>query len=132
MSVSEEQGMIMIIYVENQEKSKMFYEELLGIKPALHVPGMTEFQLSSSTKLGIMPEEGIMRVLESKIPNPNKASGIPRCEIYIFVDDPGEYYRRLINAGGVGISKGELRNWGDYVAYGLDLDGHVLAFARKI
>jgi uncharacterized glyoxalase superfamily protein PhnB len=49
----------------------------------------------------------------------------------INVDDPDEYYLRAITAGGTGISKTELRNWGDYVAYCSDVDGHILAFAKK-
>jgi uncharacterized glyoxalase superfamily protein PhnB len=121
---------IFIFYVSNQEKSKVFYEEVLGYQPQLDVPGMTEFLLSDNVTLGLMPEEGIMRVLDNKIPNPALAKGIPRSELYLFVDEPEEYYERLIATGGTGISKLELRNWGDYVAYGSDLDGNILAFAR--
>ena len=47
---------------------------------------------SNNLVLGIMTEEGIMRVLDNKIPNPQIASGIPRSEIYLFVDDPNKYY----------------------------------------
>jgi catechol 2,3-dioxygenase-like lactoylglutathione lyase family enzyme len=132
MTISKKDNMMVIIYVKDQEKSKSFYENLLGYKPKLDVPGMTEFQLLDNIILGIMPEEGIMRILENKIPNPNSAYGIPRSEIYLFVDEPDEYYFRLVDSGGNGISKAELRNWGDYVAYGSDLDGHILAFAKKV
>jgi catechol 2,3-dioxygenase-like lactoylglutathione lyase family enzyme len=131
MSISKNDNMMVIIYVKNQEKSKSFYEKLLGYKPKLNVPGMTEFQLLDNVSLGIMPEEGIMRILENKITNPKRANGIPRSEIYLFVDEPNEYYLKLVDTGGTGISKEELRNWGDYVAYGSDLDGHILAFAKK-
>lgn len=120
-----------IIYVENQEESKLFYQELLGIQPVLDVPGMTEFGLSKNVILGIMPAEGIIKILNNKIPNPQDGKGIPRCEIYLFVDNPDEYFNRLIELGGRGISKTELRSWGDYVCYGTDLDGHILAFAKK-
>jgi predicted enzyme related to lactoylglutathione lyase len=131
MSISKD-NMMFIIYVNNQGKSKLFYEKLLGYKPKLDVPGMTEFQLSDNVSLGIMPEEGIMRILENKIPNPAHANGVPRSEIYLYVDDSDEYYLRLVDAGGTGISKTELRNWGDYVAYGSDIDGNILAFAKKV
>lgn len=131
MSLSKDENMMFIIYVKNQEKSRQFYEELLGFKPILDVPGMTEFKLTDNMILGIMPEEGIVRILENKIPHPENAKGIPRCEFYLFVDNPDEYYNRLIKAGGNGISKIELRSWGDYVSYGCDLDGHVIAFAKK-
>jgi len=36
-----------------------------------------------------------------------------------------------VELGGKEVSKGEIRNWGDYVSYGLDLDGHVIAFAKR-
>jgi catechol 2,3-dioxygenase-like lactoylglutathione lyase family enzyme len=126
----KENGMF-IFYVSDLEKSKKFYEILLGYKPKLDVPGMTEFQLFDSVSLGLMPEDGIMKVLDNKIPHPALAKGIPRSELYLFVDQPDEYYFRLISAGGTGISKAEVRNWGDYVAYGSDLDGNILAFASS-
>lgn len=132
MSISRDNNIMFVIYVKDQEESKVFYEKVLGCKPKLHVSGMTEFELSDGVSLGIMPEEGIMRILENKIPNPKNANGVPRSEIYLFVNEPDEYYSKLVEAGGIGISKTELRNWGDYVAYGSDIDGHILAFAKKL
>lgn len=131
MSISKEDNVMFIIYVKNQERSKCFYQELLGIEPLLNVPGMTEFQLADNAILGIMPEEGIVRILEGKIPHPQKANGIPRFEIYLFVDSPDDYYNKLEKAGGTGISKAAIRTWGDYVSYGFDPDGHIMAFAKK-
>lgn len=131
MSISKE-SMMFIIYAKNQEKAKNFYESLLGYKPTLDVPGMTEFALATNVSLGIMPETGIMRLLENKIPNPTQANGIPRCEIYLYVDNPDEFLEKLVKAGGKKISLGKLRNWSDFVSYGLDPDGNVLAFAKKV
>ncbi len=131
MSISKE-SMMFIIYAKNQEKAKNFYESLLGYKPTLDVPGMTEFALAPNVLLGIMPETGIMRLLENKIPNPTQANGIPRCEIYLYVDNPDEFLEKLVKAGGKKISLGKLRNWSDFVSYGLDPDGNVLAFAKKV
>ena len=92
---------------------------------------MTEFKLSESVSLGIMPEEGISRILGNGIPNPSEGNGIPRCEIYLFVDNPDKSYTKLIETGGKGVSSSELRPWGDYVSYGADPDGHIIAFAKK-
>jgi catechol 2,3-dioxygenase-like lactoylglutathione lyase family enzyme len=124
-------AVILIFYVKNQEESKKFYQELLGYEPRLDVPGMTEFQLTDQVIVGLMPEKGIVRILEGNIPDPALANGIPRSELYLYVDEPEEYYERLVASGGTGISRTLLRNWGDTVAYGADLDGHILAFARK-
>lgn len=131
MSISKESPIMFIIYVANQERSKSFYQKLLGADPKLDVPGMTEFELGSNATLGLMPEDGIVRVLEGKIPHPKNANGVPRSEIYLFVDSPDTYYDKLVEAGGEGISKTALRSWGDYVSYGFDPDGHIVAFAKK-
>lgn len=131
MSISKNENLMIILYVKNQEESRLFYEKLFGYKPTLNVPGMTEFHLVLNVLLGLMPEEGVMKILENKIPNPKNANGVPRSEIYLYVDEPNEYYIRAIDAGGTGISKTNLRNWGDYVAYCSDIDGHILAFAKK-
>jgi len=120
-----------IIYVNNQERSKDFYERLLRIKPSLNVLGMTEFNLSKNVKLGLMPENGIAKIISNKLPHPNKGNGIPRCEFYFKVENPNEYIKRGIELGGKEISKLQNRNWGDKVGYISDLDGHILAFSQK-
>lgn len=116
--------------MRDQYRSREFYKEVLGKEPELDVPGMTEFALSSSALLGIMPESGIARILGNSVPHPETGSGIPRCEIYLFVENPALCYERLLLAGGKGIEAPFLRPWGDVVAYGVDPDGHVVAFAR--
>jgi predicted enzyme related to lactoylglutathione lyase len=123
---------IFIIYVENQEISKKFYQDTFNIIPILDVAGMTEFKINENTKLGIMPESGIYNLLKDKIITPLKANGIPRCEIYIYVDSPEVYYNRAILYGAKPLSKCFIRDWGDEVAYCIDFDGNVLAFAKKI
>ena len=36
-----------------------------------------------------------------------------------------------LQLSGVDKSKGEIRSWGDYAAYISDLDGHIIAFAKR-
>jgi hypothetical protein len=121
-----------ILYVSNQEKSRVFYERLLNIKPFLNVPGMTEFKLLENVKLGLMPENGIAKIISEKLPHPKNGNGIPRCEIYLKVKSPIEYLKRGIELGGKEISKFKNRDWGDKVGYISDLDGNIIAFAQKI
>ncbi len=121
-----------IIYVKDQQKSKLFYEKILHISPSLDVPGMTEFKLANNVKLGIMPENGIAKIISTHLPHPKDASGIPRCELYLKVNNPSEYMANGIELGGKEISKLQNRDWGDKVGYISDLDGHILAFAEKI
>ncbi|MCP5061706.1 MAG: lactoylglutathione lyase [Ignavibacteriae bacterium] len=121
-----------IIYVKEQTKSKEFYENLLQIEPSLNVPGMTEFKLSENVKLGLMPENGIVKIISNKLPHPRKGNGIPRCELYLKMKKPNEYIKRGIELGGKEISKLQDRDWGDKVGYIADLDGHIIAFAESI
>ena len=120
-----------ILYVRDQKKSSNFYEQLLKIKPSLNVPGMTEFKLTDFVKIGLMPENGIAKILQDRMPHPNKGTGIPRCELYLKIENAQEYIKKGIQLGGKEISELMIRDWGDEVGYISDLDGHVIAFAEK-
>lgn len=120
-----------ILYVDDQARSAEFYEGLLKTSPSLNVPGMTEFNLSETVKLGVMPESGISNILGPAMPHPKTANGIPRCELYLKVSNPEDFIERAIQLGGKKISELQARNWGDTVGYIADLDGHVIAFATK-
>lgn len=91
---------------------------------------MTEFQLGDSSVLGLMPETGIKRLLGDSLPDPTAAHGIPRAELYLYVENPAASHDRALAAGARELSALAPRNWGDEAAYCLDADGHVLAFAR--
>jgi len=120
----------MILYVKDQVQSTDFYAYVLNLPPTLNMPGMTEFRLSESSVLGLMPEAGIRKLLGPNLPDPAKASGVPRAEIYLVVEDAALYYSRALQRGASGLSELAMRDWGHMVAYCLDADGHVLAFAQ--
>lgn len=121
---------IIILYVADQSKSTAFYEKVFDQKPILNVPGMTEFKLNDSIKLGLMPEKGIANILCPITKHPSLGSGIPRCELYLIVENPEESLNNAIYAGAKEISKSSPRDWGDIVSYCEDLDGHIIAFAK--
>jgi catechol 2,3-dioxygenase-like lactoylglutathione lyase family enzyme len=121
-----------ILYVKDQARSTAFYSQVLGCQPSLNVPGMTEFNLSENSVLGLMPISGIQRLLGDKLPDPARSTGVPRCEIYLLVSHPFDCHQRAIEAGAVELSGLENRDWGQRAAYSLDPDGHVLAFAEQI
>lgn len=100
------------------------------LRPSLDVPGMTEFKLTAQTVLGLMPVAGIRRLLGARLRDPDEASGVPRAEIYLFVDDPASFHQRALEHGATELSPLAIRDWGDEAAYSSDLDGHVLVFAR--
>ncbi len=120
-----------ILYVKDQTRSAEFYAHVLDCQPSLNVPGMTEFTLSESCVLGLMPEAGIKRLLGESLPDPARAAGIPRAEIYLRVENASAFHRRALEAGAYELSGLADRDWGDSVSYCLDLDGHVLAFAEN-
>ncbi|MCB0728409.1 MAG: lactoylglutathione lyase [Ignavibacteriae bacterium] len=121
-----------ILYVSDQNNSRDFYTKILQKEPDLDVPGMTEYTLADNLKLGLMPEEGIVNILKDKTPHPKSGNGIPRCELYLLVDNIVESYEAALKAGAKEISSIEERDWGDIVGYVSDFDGHVIAFAKKI
>ena len=121
---------LFILYVREQAASTTFYEHVLGKVPRLNVPGMTEFQLTDTSVLGLMPEAGIKRLLPN-MPDPASGNGTPRAELYLYVDEPATVYDRALAAGAQPLDGLGLRDWGDKAAYCLDPDGHVVAFATK-
>ncbi|MBK7130771.1 MAG: VOC family protein [Crocinitomicaceae bacterium] len=121
---------LFIVYAADQEKSKSFYADLLKMKPSLHVPGMTEFTLSPTCKIGIMPEAGISKILLPHTKNPVDGNGIPRCEIYLTIDDVDTWFTHALQCGAIEISKPVVRDWGHRVAYVQDQDGHIIALAQ--
>lgn len=120
-----------ILYVADQNKSREFYSAILNLKPHLDVPGMTEYLLSENLKLGLMPEDGIVKILEKKTPHPNTGRGIPRCELYLFSENPESGFATSVKNGAMEISAIQDRDWGDRVGYVSDPDGHIIAFAGK-
>ncbi len=121
-----------ILYVSDQEKSKEFYEHIFRAKADLHVPGMTEFMISGNCKLGLMPEAGIAKLLTGKTPHPATGNGIPRCELYLYVDDIAYEFENALENDAKLIQPVTNMDWGDCVCYFSDPDGHIIAFAQKI
>ena len=118
-----------ILYVADQARSTIFYETLLGIPPSLNVPGMTEFELGNDVVLGVMPERAIGRLLGVAVADPNIGADVIRGEIYLVVEDPANYHARALSLGARELSVLLRRDWGHDVAYSVDPDGYVLAFA---
>ncbi|MBN8642481.1 MAG: lactoylglutathione lyase [Flavobacteriales bacterium] len=121
-----------ILYVNDQQKSTLFYEKLFRKSADLNVPGMTEFIINNHCKLGLMPNDGIAKIITPALPHPKLGNGIPRCELYFIVENLQEEYENVKKLNTTIISEIEPRNWGDTAFYFADLDGHVIAFAEKM
>ena len=120
-----------ILYVKDQARSRDFYRTMFGLDPTLDVPGMTEFDLGGF-KLGLMPEDGIARIITPALPHPRTGFGIPRCELYLVIPDLASAELRAQAAGAVIVDPAKDRDWGHRVAYFADPDGHVIALAQQI
>lgn len=121
-----------IIYVNDQAVSTRFYTRILNKEPRLNLPGMTEFELTEKSVLGLMPAEGIKRVLNSKIKLPVKKENEPRAEIYLLVNNTEEYILRAKEAGAKILDELHERDWGHKAIYFEDPDGYIIALAELI
>jgi predicted enzyme related to lactoylglutathione lyase len=121
-----------ILYVQDQSRSRTFYSRLLNREPILDVEGMTEFRLNENCTLGLMPSDGIFRILGEKLPHPAKGLGIPRCELYLKVTNIEQEYKNAVAIGAMEISPVLNCDWGDRVGYLSDPDGHIIALASPI
>ncbi len=120
-----------ILYVSDQQISTNFYQKLLKKHPDINVPGMTEFRLSAASTLGLMPNKSIEKILLDYTPTPSSGNGIPRCELYFYVDNIEIAYENALKIGAKLISPISDRDWGDSTCYFADPDGHIVAFAKK-
>lgn len=120
-----------ILYVSNPKRSSDFYQNLLRKTPDLEVPGMTEFIISDTCKVGLMPNSGIAKILKDKMPSPDSGNGIPRCELYLLVEDIEQEYENAISIGAKLLRPIQDMDWGDRVCYFADPDGHIIAFAHR-
>lgn len=118
-----------ILYVTDPAASTAFYSRVLDRPPSLDVPGMTEFELGSGAVLGLMPVAGIARLLGDRLPAV-ASPDTTKAELYLVVDDAAAFHARAIESGARELSGFGRRDWGEDVAYSLDPDGHVLAFAQ--
>ncbi|MGV8165608.1 MAG: DUF554 family protein, partial [Alkaliphilus sp.] len=57
---------------------------------------MTEFELGRDFLLGLMPEEGIRKIIGDALPHPKEGSGIPRAELYLYVGIPPNYKNTIM------------------------------------
>ncbi|HRD58700.1 MAG TPA: hypothetical protein PK504_11655 [Ferruginibacter sp.] len=121
-----------ILYVNDQQKSAVFYTKLFRQNPDLNVTGMTEFKLAENCKLGLMPNKGIAKILLDKTPHPDQGNGIPRCELYLYVENIELEFENAMKIGAKLISEIKNQDWGDKVCYFADIDGHIIAFAEKL
>lgn len=121
-----------IIYVDDIEKTKMFYEILFDIKPVTDEPGMCEFELPNGAVLGIMPNSSLEKLFGAEYSVNEKKKKSPKFEFYFQVDDAEALQQKALQLGALELRKFAKMDWGDKVAYCVNHDGHILAFAERM
>lgn len=121
---------MIILFVEDADRAKKFYSSLFRKLPELDVPGMTEFVISDTFTLGLMPVTNIEKILETQNFHQN-GNNLIRHELYLYVDDLEFEYENAVKSGAELISPIQMRNWGDRACYFADPEGNIFAFAAK-
>ncbi len=119
-----------ILFVDNQDISTAFYENLLLKKADLNVKGMTEFHVNQQLTIGLMPSLGIDKILDNQLKSPSGINNVAKCELYLLIEDFENEYIRIKNSGVTLISEAQPRDWGHTVAYFSDSDSNIIAIAK--
>jgi len=120
-----------IIYVKNFDKSKIFYELLFNKKPIIDEPGMAEFELPGGAALGIMPDSSLEKLFGEDFKIEKNRKTLPQTELYFLVENALLLHNKAIQLGATEIRTFSKMDWGHKVAYSINHDGHILAFAEE-
>lgn len=60
-----------------------------------------------------MPNDGIAKIIEKHLPHPATGQGIPRCGLYLYVEDIAAEFGNALAAGAKPVSPVSERDWGD-------------------
>ncbi len=121
-----------IIYVDDINKTKFFFQLLFDIKPVIDEPGMCELELPNGAVLGIMPNTSLEKLFGTEYSVNEKKKASPKFEFYFQVDNAEALYKKALQLGALSLRKFNKMDWGDRVAYCVNHDGHILAFAERM
>jgi len=123
---------ILIFYVDDIDKTKMFYKLLFETELIVDEPGMCELKLPDGSTLGIMPNKSLEKLFGTDYIIEKSRKALPNVELYIIVEDALKLHNRAVKLGATEIREFAEMDWGDKVAYSITHDGHILAFAEKV
>jgi len=121
-----------IIYVDDIDKTKLFYELLFNEKPVVDEPGMCEYKLLDGSTLGIMPTTSLTKLFGEEFVEQKDRKALPNVELYFNIENAEDFHKRAVQLGATEIREFGEMDWGDKAAYSLNHDGHILAFAEKV
>jgi lactoylglutathione lyase len=115
-----------IFYVEDLERSIVFYRDVIGVPFKLRGEGYAEFDMDG-TKLGLFERSRLPELLgrDGGLPGPT-------AEILFVVPDVNAEADRLRGAGASILTGPVDRPWGHRTLHVADPDGHVVELAQEI
>lgn len=119
---------MVILAVEDVKRAASFYDAAFRWPRRLDLPVLVEFELPDGRGLAVYQRESFANNTGRLPPEIESTTGT---ELYIRCEDLDLCIGRLLNAGARPLAAKQLKPWGDEVAYFADLDGNVVAVARK-
>jgi lactoylglutathione lyase len=121
---------VITLFVEDQQRSKEFYERVFEVAPVEDEEGTVIFKFDNLF-LRLLTRGEAENEMLGQVPVADSDSGAS-CQLAIFVDDADALCADLAKRG-VSIIYGPIdRPWGVRTAAFLDPDGHVWAFSADI
>jgi predicted enzyme related to lactoylglutathione lyase len=119
-----------ILAVSDLERARVFYEALLEWPATVRTPVYAELRHEGGMRLGVYEREGFGRNV-GRTPIAAGDGELHAAELYFYAADPEASVARALAHGGRVLSALAVRPWGDEVTYLADVDGHVIAIARR-
>ena len=119
-----------ILYVKDLKAAGAFYDAAFGWRKSVDVPVYVEYRVNAGARLGLMPQGNTRHFLGERLGAMKPKDGCPRGEIYAHVRNPKAVIARLEKLGAKCTSPWAKRDWGEFAAYFMDLDGYVLVVAK--
>ena len=119
-----------VLFVEDVERAKTFYRDVLGFELQFEDPTSAAMVLGSSMLIAVHVDSAAEMVAGSPIGAPSTS---PRSAMFcIFVDDVDAWHARM-TAQGVVFAVGPMdREWGRRTAHFMDPDGHLWEISKEL
>jgi uncharacterized glyoxalase superfamily protein PhnB len=120
-----------ILTVNDLHKSKMFYRLVFDLDPIVDEENIVEFELNDSFVLGLQLSSLTEKLFDQEVAAKFNLLKTSSAEIYIQCDNAEAMHQKALQFGCLELSPFQERYWGQSVAYSVNHDGHVLAFAKS-
>jgi uncharacterized glyoxalase superfamily protein PhnB len=122
-----------ILYVEDVEKSIVFYENAFGFSRKFIAPGNDYGELSTGeTTLSFASKALAKQNLNEGFQESNITNKPFAIEIGFITDNVEELVQKSISVGAILVTEPKQKPWGQIVAYVRDLDGFLIEICTEV